>query len=134
MMRNICVDFLAGILITIQAIYDFGTPWCYFFVAFSIVILFAEAYIIIKAGQKDTLANGMGYRHSSIDWFDAVLGVVIAFGFAEWFGVQSAWFYVGLIPCVIVTANSIYNLYNRNKNGQSSVSLMNVLKSLAELI
>ena len=100
----------------------------------SVFILFAEAYIIIKAGQKGALANGMGYRHSSIDWFDAVLGVVIGFGFAEWFGVQSAWFYVGLIPCVIVTANSIYNLYNRNKNGQSSVSLMNVLKSLAELI
>ena len=137
-MRNLLVDLTAGILITAQAFYDFGTPWCYFFCVFSLVILLGEGYQLyrLKHGKKSLLADDS--RSSVIDCIDIGLGIILAYDFYDWLGLSSFAFWLLLVPCVVIIINSIYNLMTSsgdsdNIKGNKRHRFLSIINGLTDL-
>lgn len=110
MMRNVVVDLIAGIMITIQAFYDFSTPWSYLFFAFGLLLVGAEVWNIycFKKGKRGVY-NG-GYRYPMMDYFDIGLAAALIVSFYDWLGTSSVAFWLLMIPCAIIAINSIYNI------------------------
>ncbi len=139
-MRNLLIDLLAGVLVTVSAIYDFGVPECYVFISFSILVIIGELYALIKA-KKDHEVSVFTYRSKTADWYDLFLGVILITSYAEWLGFRSVWFYVTTILCLVVSINAFYNLLQRQKgkgNNSSHVAdsetKMNFMKTLTDFI
>lgn len=139
-MRNLLISLLAGILITISAIYDFSTPECYVFILFSALVIIGEVYAVIKL-KRSNEDSAFAYRSASSDWYDLFLGVILITIYAEWLGFQSVWFYLATLLCLVVTINAVCNLIQRHKNKRSKLtrsadadSKMNWLKILTDLI
>lgn len=114
-MRNLFVDLLAGVLITISAVYDFGAPECYAFIAFSILVIISEIYGTYKVKHGD-YDHALAYRSKSADWYDLFLGFIMITSYAEWLGFKSPWFYITALLCIVVSINAIYNLLQRRNN------------------
>lgn len=139
-MRNLLMNLLAGVLITISAIYDFGAPECYVFILFSVLVLIGEVYAVIKA-KRNNEGSALAYRSASSDWYDLFLGIILITIYAEWLGFQSVWFYLTAILCLLVTMNAVYNLIQRHKCKGSKLThsadadtKMNWLKMLTDFI
>ncbi len=137
-MRNLLVDLTAGILITAQAFYDFGTPWCYFFCIFSLIILVGEGCQLyrLKQGKKSFLANDS--RSSFMDYFDIGLGIILVYDFYDWLSLSSVSFWLWLIPCMVIIINSIYNLMTSsgdsdNIKGNKRHRFLSIINGLTDL-
>ncbi len=137
-MRNLLVDLIAGILITGQAFYDFGTPWCYFFCVFSLIILVGEGCQLyrLKQGKKSFLADDS--RSSFMDYFDIGLGIILVYDFYDWLGLSSVSFWLWLIPCMVIIINSIYNLMTSsgdsdNIKGNKRHRFLSIINGLTDL-
>lgn len=137
-MRNLLVDLIAGILITGQAFYDFGTPWCYFFCIFSLIILVGEGCQLyrLKQGKKSFLANDS--RSSFMDYFDIGLGIILVYDFYDWLSLSSVSFWLWLIPCMVIIINSIYNLMTSsgdsdNIKGNKRHRFLSIINGLTDL-
>ncbi len=138
-MRNLLVDLMAGVLITISAVYDFGTPECFAFIAFSVLVIIGEIYGIYKVKHGD-YNHALAYRSKSADWYDLFLGIIMITSYAEWLGVKSLWFYIAASLCIVVSINAIYNLLQRRNDKSEGAkqkdnldSKQNWLKILADI-
>lgn len=120
-MRNLMIDVLAGLLVTLLAVYDFGVPECYAFIAFSGIVLLGELYAIYRVKTHDG-EKGYAYRPKVADWYDLGLGVILAVDFVDWLGKTSPWTYVAVALSIAVSANAAYNLFRWHQNGEGGIA------------
>ena len=133
MKRNLLVDLLAGVLITITAIYDFSGPWCYGFIAFGILLILTDLNTIVNFKHSNASRT---LRSKWIDITDIGLGCILAIDFWQWLGIASPWCWIALIGCAIIMFNGIYNLFetNNGKENRLKVFAVTVTDIFTELI
>lgn len=131
-MRNLVVDLIAGIMVTIQAFYDFNSSWSYVFFVFGLLIAVAEVWNIycFKHGKKG-IFNG-SYRYPMMDYTDIGLVIALIVSFYDWLGTSSTIFWLLMIPSAIVAINSVYNILSYKD--QQDDSKHNGLKKILNII